>query len=604
MEESEDDIIIASHSPASLKAVATNGIVQQLVENCLPKNLFKEKERTQEHSIQDIISSQDSYCHICHLNCRKKLIENIKCLLDWWNSNDGIGLLPLHLQRDVRKAVGSLLEITENICLIYRLILQIAFATSAGGDLPRHMKVIGNTVVNISKFSDGFNEVLDGLAPFDFLEELDTRLFECDHSLEVVKILKNANNLKALHIHSRALLSSEMFMHIEKYCLNLETLTIGHGFSWHIVGDNLYKAFFRGIGLDDVLKKLHDVDAINSIMKTFMSLKHVNLDLFSVTGPHAEKFLQILLHFYPNLHSVANVRSGGINASLLVPAIDNIFDGVTRSQCKLKALNLHKFSTDLDGINKILALCPDVEHISLDDRFENDSSQSLWQQAYQYGENLKDIAIKFNVSSLTLKIFMMNNTFLPTMSAIGHSITCLSLELYCSGDADMLCRIINHSKNLNSLKVVMHFGSFTNDCSKRVNDLTSLKELLIWQYITYGVSVQNFQLFVRHLLESSPNIMKLNINILDSKIVMDLSDAGSLRNIETLGLIGEVYTNPNIEADEIIQIIQVVESLPSLKKLVLYISPKDLKFCKTLYRKNALIVVDGSTVMGNPSQFD
>ncbi|CAL4067964.1 unnamed protein product, partial [Meganyctiphanes norvegica] len=104
--------------------------------------------------------------------------------------------------------------------------------------------------------------------------------------------------------------------------------------------------------------------------------------------------------------------------------------------------------------------------------------------------------------------------------------------------------------------------------------------------------------FVKHktllnwLIIYSPNLDSLEISRRDTPVVKQLVESGKLDKLKSLTVIGEDYCLSWVGDLHKYPIIPLVNSLPSLQTLVLYLHPHTCAELKRTYKKTSLKVIN------------
>ncbi|CAL4073847.1 unnamed protein product, partial [Meganyctiphanes norvegica] len=461
-------------TPIPLKRITPHALTSGLLKQCRPdiildsyRDTITETTGTNRIDVDKVIL----YCIEDFQNPKEKLISYLKSLKEWWHGSNCVASLPLILQKQVLNTFTTALDETEEFSLMYKLLLQILFANDAGGSLPFHLREEGVNLLVMSQTDwASFALLLESLAPFH-LEGINTGLVEFSDPLPFVTILKNSPNLKTVKLYRVSNNSNILFRLIGTYCPNLEFVMVN---IWDIISNNcLYATFFGGMDKDTVISHL---ETNKPVPISFPRLKWIHMEL-KFTMPH-NSFLQVLLHYYPNLQCVLPLYMyrGCLPTDVLHPPDEDILWSSQRSSCNLKAVTLKEYCLAPEAIDKIVKLCPAVEHLNL-----NDEEQLEFKSPEAVAKTIRLLSDKLNITCLSLCTTAENlGLYLPTFSEIGPSLKELNLTLIYKAGAELLCELINKCPNLESLKISRRLKYIFGRGNQTLHFLSKLSTLSVW----------------------------------------------------------------------------------------------------------------------------
>lgn len=584
----------SQHTPASLKYLAGYALGYAAYRRCLRVRWFRFGDRNLQ---LQILTSHESENHIF---LRTKLIEELKAVKRWWDGDDsvqGVKHLPLLLQQEVGKTFCDILQtdllVDENIIssALYKLLLELLFGYEAGKRYPDHWLELNVPKLNY-KALDAFENILTSLKPFN-CEVLNLRCKRnrkssekefLEYSRILKTILQNAPKIRAILDISKTSVYPSII-----YATQLEVLTF-----LELPEEFLFQVFFKNQSQESVIDKFRRKKEIGI---TFPKLKIVGLPFaFDIEGH--KLFLQVLIHCYPQIHTLYYDDLKSVSCELLMSDdIEKLFKNVDRTACKLKSIAFTDIQQDTKYLQGIKNMCPLLSHMVINDNQNPDACTK---------EEIDNVLGKFNINCLTIKLNWEYMVF-PLDISCASTLRVLHLELldsFNTKDNNTLCELINTCENLECLKILfmsdygeshgVHGDLIPSISEKRMKIMTRLTTLSC--YGQFGIEE-----FVKHktllnwLIKCSPNLNSLEISRRDIPVVSHLAESGKLDALESLTLIGEDYCLSWVGDLTRYPIIPLINILPSLRTLVLYMNPKTCAELKRTFNKTSLKIINGTS---------
>ncbi|CAL4103049.1 unnamed protein product, partial [Meganyctiphanes norvegica] len=574
---------IASKTPAPLKKLAANYIMNELLDNLRikrwpkPKSFFHKNRWITADTIilADLFKHQKDQMGLYLLNTQRWLINTLKKVKSCWQGKDPwFGSKNSMLYLEMMETFSQVIR-AEPMTPLMRFLLSLVFS--------REATIPGGVELDRSKWEREchkpdlvFNrrscvilaKVLDELKPFNFLEELDTSLVEFDNPEPVEVIMKNANNLKAVKVFCGLKAGSILLESVHKYANQADTIKI-YG---KIKEDDLYSAFFGG--MEDKATVLSNLDS--SIKLSFPLLTNVLLkvEIEPPSNSAIRTFLHVLTHLYPNIQE-ADCDDRGTFITDNRPELIEAFGSVTRIPRGLTKLII--CTIDQETNTELARLYPKCDNLSIH-MAENQYSPMM----------LKDLVERFTLTGLNIRSFGDHFIYLPTFNVIGSSLRELGIT---ADDVQIVCEILNKCERLECLRLVVH--KYDQVVTTEIKTLHTLNTLDLFYYSTLKEPTPPPEI-IQRILVASPNVVHL---------VLELGDKGLsfpwwrqtkiLKNVEKLTLPVDFTMSESIVHEYKEAITLLVEGLPSLSLLEIWAREVDLqvfRYLKNYYRHTMLEV--------------
>lgn len=502
-----------------------------------------------------------------HLEAKRWVMIELKKLKVWWDGTLILGPISSPLQREIRNVFYNTLQCTGGISLLYRFLLEILFSGKAGGDRPikrprRIHKVAGVNVLKVARgSSDNFSKVLQALKPFS-LEELNTLRVEFEDEFVIEEIIKNSPYLRILKLFKSSVhrfkddnVDYDHFLQYPEFtnlplakCPLLEVIVIDTiqneaGFD---------RCFFE--------KKSHGSGSLEQNYHSFTKLKYVN-----VHRSYNKNCIHNLLHTYQDLEFIGPF-DGLLDSIMMIPDFEQLttnettvvdYEAVKRKPCNLKTLALQPRHLELAkksicNISKFISLYPKVNHLILDHRNWKFEVESIMVNC---SENLLSLLDGLLVTCLSFLSDIYSGHYLPMYESvfccIGPSLRELNIEVS-KITCEELSKLINCCGNLEILRIGVVGYCTIKKQSLKVETLHKLSSLSFWFESAFEKSRGNMSMYKQFindlneycalpLITASPNITFLEIDIMEVKTVLEMSQKGQLKTLETLSVVGESF---------------------------------------------------------------
>lgn len=328
-----------------------------------------------------------------------------------------------------------------------------------------------------------------------------------------------------------------------------------------------------------------------------MTVSFPFLEVCILNGYWDELFVQILLHFYTNIHifKCKGEFHECIKLSTLITCTEE-FKSIERSPCDLSSIALDGSCEHLDKntLNDISKIFPKLDHLSI--LYFNSSKCDI------INKNVMCLIEKYSFESLSLhfttnilKIHGSDICF--TISNFVNNLKELTLYLAVDDYSGILTLILNNCEKLETLLVNCSIGHSTINKYRFsiTSTLKNLKTLKVSSCEEYHEDLINF---VQVLCLNSPNISCLDVNlkgfmesflswlntypfINDSNIGMDTVPFYNLTSL-TLHYSIEVYE-------------QILDIFPSLTTLIIYSGGSiTAQCCRKQLKQTSIDIISGS----------
>ncbi|CAL4205224.1 unnamed protein product, partial [Meganyctiphanes norvegica] len=510
-----------------------------------------------------------------HLEAKRWIMIELKKLKDWWDGTSILGPLSSPLQREIRNLFYNTLQCMDGISLLYNFLLELIFSVKAGGDRPikrprRIHKVVGVNVLKVARGSSiSFSKVLQTFKPF-CLEEFNTLRLEFEDESVIEDIIKNSPYLKILKLYKSSVqtfkdtsVDSNDFLCVPEFTnlplANCPLLEV-------IVLDTIQNesCFDRSL----LKKSSQNSGALKSNKLSFPLLKHVN-----VHRSYKKNHIHILLHTYKDLEFIGPF-DGLLDSIMMIPDFEQLnyntgvannetivvdYEAVPREPCNLKTLvfkpakkNRWFKELSVDNISKLVSLYPKANHLVFDHRkwkFEIES------EMVDCIENVLSSLEGLSITCLTFLSDIYSGHYLPMYESvfycIGPSIRELNIEVS-KITCEELSKLINSCGNLETLKIGVVGYCTIKKQLLRLEILHKLSSLSFWFESAFEKSRGNMPMYKQFindlneycahpLIAAAPNITFLEIDIMEVKTVLEMSQKEQLKALDTLSIVGESF---------------------------------------------------------------
>ncbi|CAL4090538.1 unnamed protein product [Meganyctiphanes norvegica] len=493
-------------------------------------------------------------------------------------------------QREIRQIFSLAIEGSSDLSPVYKLLLQLLFASEAGGNITlwKPISRARNHLELSQRLCPSFVQVLESLAPFS-VNSLNTLGMDYLSPLPLLAIIRSSPDLIAIRLCS--CVDRSVIEEIGKNCPKLELLWELRGTRNTFSSDEyLYRTFFCGMEKETVLS---NINTVNNVNLSFPFLKV--LDMWHLRNVNNE-FFHVLLHFHPHLNTVTTLFDS-VTADLLLPT-GQVFGSNLRSPSDLNGISITvNHIIDSKNLNEIIKLYPKIYKLTINDAADAETPRVT-------GDKLKNLVHKINAENLVLSgefsTLLPDNLeqYVPTFQVLKSKLKTLDFQLW-EGEAEMICQLLNICENLESLRIgIPYYALRLNNIVTPQKPLHQLSSLAVWsKYCRTHVDSEAHALILA-LVHSAPNLTSLEINTGHSRYPFPV-----MKKVRSLTLIGESFCLESKRnfSDYQNDVIKFIEKFPLLNTLVLYMEKEDSYAYINHYKRTALNVLNGCILLSRDS---